>query len=56
MTSRSYLLKVLVADMDAFDAFYLDLTRRLRCRNVTSKFSMERIKATSVLPIDTTRA
>ena len=36
--------------------FYLDLTRRVRCRNVTSKFSMERIKATSLLPIDTTTA
>jgi Lrp/AsnC family transcriptional regulator len=49
-----YLLKVLVADMVAYDAFYLDVTRRLNCRNVTSKFSMERIKATSLLPIDTT--
>jgi Lrp/AsnC family transcriptional regulator len=49
-----YLLKVLVADMEAYDAFYLDLTSRLHCRNVTSKFSMERIKATSLLPVDTT--
>jgi Lrp/AsnC family transcriptional regulator len=49
-----YLLKVLVADMEAYDAFYLDFTRRLHCRNVTSKFSMERIKATSLLPVDTT--
>jgi Lrp/AsnC family transcriptional regulator len=48
-----YLLKVLVPDMEAYDAFYLDLTRHLNCRNVTSKFSMERIKATSVLPVDT---
>jgi Lrp/AsnC family transcriptional regulator len=51
-----YLLKVMVADMDAYDAFYLDLTRRLICRNVTSKFSMERLKATSLLPIDTSTA
>jgi Lrp/AsnC family transcriptional regulator len=49
-----YLLKVVVAGMEAYDAFYLDLTSRLRCRNVTSKFSMERIKATSLLPVDTT--
>jgi Lrp/AsnC family transcriptional regulator len=48
-----YLLKVVVADMAAYDAFYLDLTQRIRCRNVTSKFSMERLKATSLLPIDT---
>ncbi|MFU8836610.1 MAG: Lrp/AsnC family transcriptional regulator, partial [Roseovarius sp.] len=41
-----YLLKVMVSDMAAYDAFYLDLTQRLPCRNVTSKFSMERMKAT----------
>lgn len=51
-----YLLKVVVADMAAFDAFYLDLTHRLACRNVTSKFSMERMKATTALPIDTASA
>ncbi|RID89893.1 Lrp/AsnC family transcriptional regulator [Gemmobacter lutimaris] len=48
-----YLLKVVVGDMAAYDAFYLDLTRRLVCRNVTSKFSMERTKAMTALPIDT---
>jgi Lrp/AsnC family transcriptional regulator len=48
-----YLLKVAVSGMSAYDAFYLDLTQRLSCRNVTSKFSMERMKATTVLPIDT---
>jgi Lrp/AsnC family transcriptional regulator len=51
-----YLLKVAVSGMPAYDAFYLDLTRRVPCRNVTSKFSMERIRATTVLPIDTTSA
>lgn len=48
-----YLLKVIVSDMAAYDAFYLDLTQQLPCRNVTSMFSMERMKATTVLPIDT---
>lgn len=48
-----YLLKVMVPDMDSYDAFYLDLTRKLHCRNVTSKFSMELIKAATRLPIDT---
>jgi Lrp/AsnC family transcriptional regulator len=48
-----YLLKVAVADMAAFDEFYLLLTRRLPCRNVTSKFSMEVIRDSTVLPIDT---
>jgi Lrp/AsnC family transcriptional regulator len=48
-----YLLKVVVSGIAAYDAFYLDLTQRLPCRNVTSKFSMERIKAKTALPIDT---
>jgi Lrp/AsnC family transcriptional regulator len=50
-----YLLKVVVNGMAAYDSFYLDLTRRLACRNVTSKFSMERTKATTALPIDIQR-
>lgn len=49
-----YLLKVAVPDMEAYDAFYLSLTRNLPCRNVTSKFSMERMKATTALPINVT--
>ena len=49
-----YLLKVVVSGTQAFDAFYLALTQRLACRNVTSRFSMERVKATTVLPVDTT--
>lgn len=48
-----YLLKVVVSGMASYDALYLDLTKRLACRNVTSKFSMERMKITTVLPIDT---
>ncbi len=48
-----YMLKVVVRGMAAYDAFYLALTQRLACRNVTSKFSMERMKATTALPIDT---
>ncbi len=47
-----YLLKVVVNGKAAYDAFYLDLTQRVACRNVTSKFSMERIKAITALPID----
>lgn len=48
-----YLLKVVVADMAAYDSLYLDLTKRLSCRNVTSQFAMETLKSTTVLPIDT---
>lgn len=46
-----YLLKVVVPNTSAYDKFYLDLTRRLPCRNVTSKFSMEPIWSTTALPI-----
>jgi Lrp/AsnC family transcriptional regulator len=51
-----YLLKVVVSGMAAYDALYLDLTQRVPCRNVTSKFSMERIRATTALPIDISAA
>lgn len=47
-----YLLKVVVPDMDAFDDFYLRLSRALPCRNITSKFSMEAILCSTALPID----
>lgn len=46
-----YLLKVVVSGMASYDALYLDLTERVPCRNVTSKFSMETMKATTSLPI-----
>lgn len=48
-----YLIKVRVPDMVAFDEFYLQLTRALPCRNVTSKFSMEVILRTTAWPIST---
>lgn len=48
-----YLLRVAVADMPSFDAFYRRLTDAVLMKNVTSHFAMERIKATSVYPIDT---
>lgn len=51
-----YLLKVVVSDMADFDAFYLWLTEWIPCRNVTSKFSMERMKTTTVLPLDLSSA
>lgn len=46
-----YLLKVAVSGMAAYDDFYNGLTAALPVRNVTSKFSMERIKATNSWPI-----
>ncbi|MPY75252.1 MAG: winged helix-turn-helix transcriptional regulator [Alphaproteobacteria bacterium] len=49
-----YLLRVVVADMPAYDAFYKRLTAAVPLRNVTSRFAMERIKSTTAFPIDVT--
>lgn len=48
-----FLLRVVVPDMAAFDEFYRRLTETIPLRNVTPHFAMERIKATTVYPIDT---
>ncbi len=48
-----YLLRVAVADMAAFDAFYRDLIKAVPLKNVSSHFAMERVKATTAYPIDT---
>lgn len=48
-----YLLRVVVADMAGFDAFYRDLTDAIPLKNVTSHFAMERVKATTAYPVDT---
>lgn len=46
-----YMLRVVVADMAAYDAFYKKLIEGLPLKNVTSRFAMERIKSTTVLPV-----
>jgi Lrp/AsnC family transcriptional regulator len=46
-----YMLRVVVPDMAAYDRFYRDLIARFALKNVTSRFAMERLKQTSVLPI-----
>ena len=48
-----YLLRVVVSDMAAFDAFYKLLTEKVALKNVTSHFAMERIKVTTAYPVDT---
>lgn len=48
-----YLLRVAVADMQAFDRFYKRLTDALPIKNVTSHFAMERMKFTTAYPVDT---
>jgi Lrp/AsnC family transcriptional regulator len=45
-----YLLHVVVSDIAAYDAFYRKLIASVPLRNVSSRFSMERMKA-AALPI-----
>jgi len=45
-----YLLHVVVADIAAYDQFYRKLIAAVPLRNVSSRFSMERMKAAS-LPV-----
>jgi Lrp/AsnC family transcriptional regulator len=46
-----YLLRVVVADMAAYDGFYKRLIATVPLKNVTSRFAMEKIKSTTALPI-----
>ncbi len=46
-----YLLRIAVASMAAYDAFYRRLIALLPLKNVTSRFAMERVKFTTAYPI-----
>jgi len=46
-----YVLRVAVADVKAYDAFYQKLTRKLRLSDISASFVMEEIKDTTALPI-----
>jgi Lrp/AsnC family transcriptional regulator len=46
-----YMLRVVVADMAAYDAFYKKLVGLFALKNVTSRFAMERIKSTTAYEI-----
>jgi Lrp/AsnC family transcriptional regulator, cysteine-sensing transcriptional activator len=46
-----YMLRVVVADIAGYDAFYKRLIATVPLKNVTSRFAMERIKSTTALPI-----
>ena len=46
-----YMLRVVVADIAGYDAFYKKLIAAVPLKNVTSRFAMENIKATTALPI-----
>ena len=47
-----YLMRVVVADIKAYDAFYKRLIRHTEIADVSSSFAMERIKYTTALPLD----
>jgi Lrp/AsnC family transcriptional regulator len=46
-----YMLRVVVPDIQGYDTFYKKLIASIPLKNVTSRFAMEKIKATTVLPI-----
>jgi Lrp/AsnC family transcriptional regulator len=46
-----YMLRVVVADMAAYDTFYKKLIETIPLKNVTSRFAMERIKATTAYKV-----
>ncbi|WP_342359417.1 Lrp/AsnC family transcriptional regulator [Terrarubrum flagellatum] len=46
-----YMLRVVVADMAQYDAFYKRLINTIPLKNVTSRFAMERIKSTTAYQV-----
>ena len=50
-----YLLRVVVPDIAAYDAFYKKLIAKIELSNVSSAFAMEQIKCTSALPLSFVR-
>ncbi|MFD2182477.1 Lrp/AsnC family transcriptional regulator [Rhodoplanes azumiensis] len=46
-----YMLRVVVADMGAYDTFYKKLIETVPLKNVTSRFAMERIKSSTAYPV-----
>ena len=47
-----YLLRVVVPDIAAYDAFYKRLIAKIEIRDVSSSFAMEQIKYTTEIPLD----
>ena len=47
-----YLLRVVVPDIERYDAFYKRLIARIELSDVSSAFAMEQIKYTTSLPLD----
>jgi Lrp/AsnC family transcriptional regulator len=50
-----YMLRVVVPDIQGYDNFYKRLIAAVPLKNVTSRFAMEKIKATTSLPVPDVR-
>ncbi len=48
-----YLLRVVVPDVDGYDAFYKKLIAVAKLKEISSTFAMEQIKYTTKLPLNT---
>lgn len=46
-----YMLRVVTRDITAYDGFYKRLISAVPIKNVSSRFSMERVKSTTALPL-----
>ena len=46
-----YMLRVVTRDIAAYDGFYKRLITAVPIKNVSSRFSMERVKSTTALPL-----
>lgn len=47
-----YMLRVVAPGIEAYDDFYRRLIKSVPLKNVTSRFAMEKIKATTALPLE----
>src|SRR6476620_325931 len=47
-----YLMRVVVPDIAAYDAFYKRMIAKIEIRDVSSSFAMEQIKYTTEIPLD----
>jgi Lrp/AsnC family transcriptional regulator len=47
-----YLLKVVVPDIAAYDAFYKRMIAKIEIKDISSAFAMEQIKYTTQLPLE----
>mgnify|MGYP001304259224 CR=1 FL=1 len=50
-----YMLRVVVPNIEAYDAFYRKLIERIELSDVSSSFAMEQIKFTTALPLGFTQ-